>query len=77
MIDRRKNLYCGPSHKLIPCLTALANYLRGINVTAMEIDMLNYASKKRLISSLAIGAIAEVDKLIMIDNKEVDNGMAH
>jgi len=75
MIDRRKTLYCGPKHKLIPTLTALANYIVGIQRAAKEIDMLNYGSRKVLIETLASGASAEVDKLIMIDNKEVENAV--
>jgi hypothetical protein len=73
MIDRRKKLYCGPKHKLIPTLEALANYVKAASDTANEIDGLNYGGHKKLITTLLSGATAEVDKLIMIDCKEVEN----
>ena len=77
MIDRRKKLYCGPKHKLIPCLTALANYIKAASDTAGEIDGLNYGGHRTLIMTLLSGATAEVDRLILLDTKEVERGQHH
>lgn len=72
MIDRRKNIYCGPEHKIIPTLGALMNWLRVIENTAKELNMTNYGGHKHLIEVSAKSAMAEVDKLIMIDCKAVE-----
>jgi hypothetical protein len=78
--DRRKNLYCGPDHKLTPTLTALANAIQSIiNKAMLEKDGvrlvsgLNYAGTIKEIGIYARTAASEIDKLIMIDNKEVEN----
>ena len=74
MKDRRHNLYCGPEHKLIPTLTALANFVKKIQDEAHETNPYNWADKAKSIGIIARSAEAEVDKLIMIDCKEVTNG---
>ena len=73
MKDRRQNLYCGPEHKLIPTLEALANYIQTISATADTVTPDNYHDRIKLVRVLASGAMAEVDKLIMIDVQEVTN----
>jgi len=73
MKDRRQNLYCGPEHKLIPTLSALANYVKLIGDEAKDANPYNWADKVKRVVTLANGACAEVDKLIMIDNKEVED----
>ena len=72
MKDRRHNLYCGPEHKLIPTLEALANYIHCIALEAKEENGYNWADKAKRIVVLATGAAAEVDKLIMIDCKTIN-----
>lgn len=73
MKDRRRNLYCGPEHKLIPTLEALANYLQLIKEDVEQTNPYNWADRIKRIGILASGAEAEVDKLILIDTKEVTN----
>ena len=71
MKDRRKNLYCGPEHELIPMLTALANYIKLIHDDATDTNGYNWPDKAKRITILASSAGAEVDKLIMIDCRKV------
>ena len=66
-IDRRKKLYCGPSHKVIPTLTALANLLKDIEASADDINMTNYGGHAKFIKILAMNAQLEVDKIIVND----------
>jgi hypothetical protein len=75
MKDRRKTLYCGPKHRLVPTLGILADCLLNIEKEANNIDMLNYAGLARSIAIFSRTAQAEVDKLIMIENREL-NGEA-
>jgi len=80
MKNRRNNLYCGQEHRIIPTLEALANAIQAIIEHASiynkdgerVISDLNYASRIHDIAIFAGTAAAEVDKLIMIDNKEVE-----
>lgn len=79
MKDRRKNLYCGPEHRITPTLGALANAILGIISLSeiykegqRQITELNYARRINDIAIFARTAASEVDKLIMIDNKEVE-----
>jgi 23S rRNA A1618 N6-methylase RlmF len=74
MKDRRKNLYCGPEHKLIPTLTALADYIKRISDDVQNTNPYNWPDKIKQIGIFASCAGAEVDKLIMIDCKEVKKG---
>lgn len=71
MKDRRKTLYCGPKHRLVPTLGVLANCLLAIEENAKNITMLNYAGNAKAIEIFSRTAQAEVDKLIMIENKEL------
>ena len=67
MIDRRKTLYCGPSHKFIPTLKNLSEKLKEIQDQCEDITGLTYASHAKMIRILAAQACIEVDKLIMKD----------
>jgi len=71
--DRRKNLYCGPEHKMIPTLTALANYLTLIERYTVDSNGYNWPDMLKKIKTACSGAAAEVDKLILIDTKEVED----
>ena len=71
MKDRRLNLYCGPEHKLIPTLTALAHFIQQIERDVNEANGYNWPDRIKSIGILARGAEAEVDKLILIDTKTV------
>lgn len=76
-----RHRHCGPDHIITPSLEVLQNFMTAIDSAAKEvensaasIDMVNYGGRAkeigdsaRMIAISARSAMAELDKLIMID----------
>lgn len=71
MEERRKTPFVGPKHKTTPALSGIYGALKAIEDYVNEIDMLNYGGHKEKIRICVKTGFAEIDKLIRIENREV------
>jgi hypothetical protein len=77
-----KQPLCGPKHVVVPALCSLSNYIDGIidALGEVEVDgsgrqvvnMTNYGGKVKFCRAMAVGARAEIAKIIFKENARID-----
>jgi hypothetical protein len=77
-----KQPLCGPKHVVVPALCSISNYVDAIIASLGEtgtdgngrrvVDGNNYGSKVKFCRAMAVGARAEIAKIIFKENARID-----
>ena len=67
LYDRRKNLYVGPDHQVIPTYNLFCNFLVTAKDACRGVDGLNYGSRIKEINIMLLNMETEINKIFKKD----------